>query len=233
MLTGEFTERVQKRYDDTVLLLEAPTKEGLNSTEGKAALRRINQMHAMYDISNEDMVYVMATFVVVPKRWLDDYGWRPLTAGEVEASVNYYRDLGRHMAIRDLPVDYDSFATFMDDYESENFAFDEGARRVADSTLQLLTTFYPKPAAKLVHLFSRGLMDEPLLTALQLDDPGDRARRLSLKAMQLRAGLLRHVPSRRKPVYSRDMPRIRSYPDGFDVRTMGTFTPGCPVTSAR
>ena len=36
-------------------------------------------MHAMYDITNDDIRYVLATFVVVPKRWMDDYGFRPLS----------------------------------------------------------------------------------------------------------------------------------------------------------
>ena len=65
--TGEFTGRVQKRYDDTGLLLEEVQRHGLGSTRGRSAVRRINQMHGMYDISNEDFRYVLATFVVVPE----------------------------------------------------------------------------------------------------------------------------------------------------------------------
>ena len=42
---------------------------GFDSDEGKTAIRRINQMHRSYDISNDDLRYVLATFVVVPKRW--------------------------------------------------------------------------------------------------------------------------------------------------------------------
>src|SRR4051795_12868415 len=48
--TGEFTERVQKRYDDTALLLESPTRLGFEHPEARAAIRRINAMHRMYDI---------------------------------------------------------------------------------------------------------------------------------------------------------------------------------------
>ena len=52
--TGEFTDRVQKRYDDTGLLLEEVQRHGLGSDRGRSAVRRINQMHAMYDISNDE-----------------------------------------------------------------------------------------------------------------------------------------------------------------------------------
>ena len=78
--TGEFTGRTQKRYDDTALLLEEVQQHGLESDRGRDAVRRVNRMHAMFDISNDDMRYVLATFVVVPKRWIDDHGFRPLTA---------------------------------------------------------------------------------------------------------------------------------------------------------
>lgn len=231
--TGAFTGAVQKRYDDTALLLEAPFVHGFDSESGKAALRRINQMHRMYDISNDDFLYVLSTFVVVPKRWLDDYGWRALTDTELRASVNYYRTLGKHMGIKDIPETYDAFMHLMDDYERAHFDFDAGGRRVADSTLQLMTTFYPRPLRKPVELFSRGLMDQPLLDAFAYADPGPVVRRLSVGAMKVRARLLRLTPSNRVPTYTADLPRIKSYPDGFALDELGTFpvpgVGGCPV----
>ena len=72
--TGEFTTRPQKRYDDTVLILDAILEHGLASGPGKTALRRMNQMHGAYDIAQEDLRYVLATFVVVPERWLQRFG---------------------------------------------------------------------------------------------------------------------------------------------------------------
>lgn len=227
--THEFTERPQKRYDDTALLLEEVLIHGFDSAAGKAALRRINGMHRMYAISNDDMRYVLATFVVVPKRWIDDFGWRPLTEGEVLASVRYYQALGRHMGLRDVPESYDAFARLMDDYEAEHFGYDEGGRRVADATLELMTTFYPRPLAPALRVFSRALMDPPLLAAFGYDEPGRMARALSTGALRLRARLVALLPARRRPSLVRDLRRIKSYPDGFDVPAMGTFVPGCPV----
>ena len=141
--TGEFTTRVQKRYDDTGLLLEEVQRHGFGSGRGRSAVRRINQMHGMYDISNEDFRYVLATFVVVPKRWIDDFGFRRLSPNEIAATTNYYIELGRRMAIKDIPEAYAGFERLLDDYEREHFAFDAGGRRVADSTLDLVTTFPP------------------------------------------------------------------------------------------
>lgn len=227
--TGAFTRQTQKRYDDTAILLEVPLVEGFDSASGKAAIRRINQMHKMYDISNDDMRYVLSTFVVVPVRWLARSGWRELQANERVAMVRYYQDLGRHMAIKDIPDTYDEFETLMDAYEDEHFAFDDGARRVADSTMDLMASFYPSIAARAVNILSRSLMDEPLITAFRYPEPGPVARALSVGALKARARALRYFPARRKPALVQNMPRIRSYPNGYDIEKMGTFAPGCPV----
>jgi hypothetical protein len=60
-------------------------------------------MHRMSNIPNDDMRYVLSTFVVVPRRWVDEYGWRKMTDAEVLASVLYCQSLGRHMGIREIP----------------------------------------------------------------------------------------------------------------------------------
>ncbi|NYG56634.1 oxygenase MpaB family protein [Nocardioides perillae] len=231
--TGAFTGDVQKRYDDTALLLEPPLQHGFDHPEARAAIRRINQMHRSYDIPDHEMRYVLSTFVVVPKRWLDDYGKRPMTHHEVVASVTYYRELGRHLGIRDVPEDYAGFERLMDGYEAEHFAHSPGGRAVADSTLALMLTFYPSFAARAVEVFSRALMDEPLRSALQYDAPPAAVERLARAALRARGRLLRLAPARRRPKTIADLPWIRSYPDGFRVEDLGTRpvpgVAGCPV----
>ncbi len=231
--TGAFTGDTQKRYDDTAILLEMVGIEGFDSPQGPAAVRRINQMHRMYEISNDDMRYVLATFVVVPARWLAEFGWRPLEENELLAAVRYYRELGRHMGIRDIPETYDAFARLMDDYEAAHFAYDAGSARVAAATLELLASFYPAPLRPAVDVFSRSLMEPELLAAFDLPEPGRAARRLARLALKLRARFVALLPPRRRPVRVRVLRRIRSHPDGFVVEELGTFAPGCPVPHAR
>lgn len=229
--TGEFTGRTQKRYDDTALLLEAPLTRGFSHPEARAAIRRINQMHRVHDIPHDQMRYVLSTFVVVPKRWLDDYGKRPMTSHEVRASVRYYQELGRHLGIRDVPEDYAGFEELMDSYEAEHFAFDPGARKVADATLALLLTFHPRVPGRLVEAFSRSLMDEPLRRAFGFADPPRAVVRLSRAGLRARGRLLRLAPARRDPKTVADLWWIRSYPDGYDVARLGTFPGnGCPAS---
>ncbi|RLK52850.1 oxygenase MpaB family protein [Microbacterium telephonicum] len=230
--TGEFTRRTQKRYDDTALLLETPTRHGFDDPEARAAIRRVNRMHHAYDIPDHQFRYVLSTFVVVPKRWLDAYGKRRLTVREVEASVRYYRELGAHMGIRDIPETYAGFARLMDEYEAEHFGFDAGARRVADATLGLLVTFHPRLPPRAVALFSRALMDDALLAALDYPAPPRVVVALSRAALRLRGRIAGMLPARRTPVHVADLPWVRSYPDGYRVEDLGTFPHTATATAS-
>lgn len=104
-------------------------------------------MHRSYDISNEDMRYVLCTFVVMPKRWIEAYGWRRLSCHEIVASSVHYRTLGQHMGIKDIPETYEEFEACLDSYEEAHFGWDVGARRVSDATLELMASWYPRPLA--------------------------------------------------------------------------------------
>lgn len=224
--TGEFVRRTQKRYDDTVLLLDEVSRHGLHEPGGRRAIRRVNRMHRAYDIPDEDMRYVLSTFVVVPKRWMDDYGWRPFSATEVAASTRYYVELGRLMGIGDVPRTYDGFEELLVTYEAEHFGFDPGGRRVADATLRLLQTFYPAVMSRAVEVFSRALMDPPLLAALGYPAPPPPVVSAARAALRLRGRVESVLPARRTPLQARDLPRIRSYPHGYDVDALGTFPGG-------
>jgi hypothetical protein len=239
--TAELTDRTQKRYDDTALLLDAVVEHGFESEDGRTAIRRINQMHRSYDISNDDMRYVLCTFVVMPKRWIDAYGWRRLTEHELQASAAYHRTLGRHMGIQDLPHDYADFEECLDAYEAAHFEFDPDARRVSDATLDLMASWYPAFLAPVVRGASKALLDDSLLRAFRYDQPHPAARRAMRGALRMRARAVRLLPPRRKPHYARQNPEIKGYPGypvGYRIADLGTFpktgksvagSGGCPV----
>jgi hypothetical protein len=234
--TAELTDRPQKRYDDTALLLDAIVEHGFDGEEGRTAIRRVNQMHRSYDISNEDMRYVLCTFVVMPKRWIETYGWRRLSRHEIVASTVHYRTLGRHMGIKGIPETYEDFEACLDAYEEANFGWDEGARRVSDATLDLMASWYPRPLAPLLRTTTLALLDEPLLRAFRYEPPGAVTRALVRGAVRARGRLVRLMPPRRSPHFARQNWEIKGYPDGYRVAELGTCpvpgVRGCPVSPA-
>lgn len=226
--TAELTDRTQKRYDDTALLLDAVMEHGFDSEDGRTAIRRINQMHRSYDITNDDMRYVLCTFVVVPKRWLDQFGWRRLSEHEKHASAVYYRTLGRHMGITGIPQDFQEFERCLDDYEHAHFGWDEGGRRVSDATLGLMAGWYG-PLAPVVRGASMALLDDALLNAFRYERPGPAVRAAVHGALRLRAKSVRLLPPRRRPHYARQNPEIKGYPNGYTIAGLGTFPQGRPA----
>ncbi|MFF7353696.1 MULTISPECIES: oxygenase MpaB family protein [Streptomyces] len=231
--TAELTQHTQKRYDDTVLLLDAIVEHGFAAEEGRSAIRRINQMHRSYDISDDDMRYVLSTFVVMPRRWIDAYGWRRLSRHEVVAATEYYRTLGRRMGIPGIPETYEEFETLLDTYEQEHFGWDEQARRVSDATLDLMASWYPRPLAPLLRTATLALLDEPLLRAFRYAPPGAATSAWVRRAVRARGRFVRLLPPRRSPHFARQNREIKSYPDGYRVSGLGTRPVpglrGCPV----
>lgn len=231
--TAELTDRTQKRYDDTSLLLDAVVEHGFGSSQGRTAIRRINRMHHAYDIPDDDMRYVLCTFVVMPKRWIDAYGWRRLSQHEIVAGVVHYQTLGRHMGIKDIPRSYEEFENCLDAYEEAHFDWDEGARRVSDATLDLMASWYPRPLAPVLRTATLALLDEPLLRAFRYTPPSAATRAWVHRAVRLRGRAVRLLPPRRAPHFARQNREIRSYPDGYRLADLGTAPVpglrGCPV----
>ncbi|MFF1763902.1 oxygenase MpaB family protein [Streptomyces sp. NPDC058249] len=234
--TAELTDRTQKRYDDTALLLDAVVEHGFDGEEGRAAILRINQMHHSYDISDEDMRYVLCTFVVMPKRWIEAYGWRRMSRHEIIASTVHYRTLGRYMGIKNIPESYEDFEDCLDAYEEAHFGWDEGARRVSDATLDLMASWYPRALAPLLRASTLALLDASLLRAFRYEPPGPATRTLVRRAVRARGRLVRLMPPRRAPHFARQNWEIKGYRDGYRVADLGTRpvpgVRGCPVSSA-
>lgn len=231
--TAELTDRSQKRYDDTSLLLDAVVEHGFDSEQGRTAVRRINRMHRSYDISNDDMRYVLCTFVVMPKRWIDAYGWRRLSRHEIVACSAYYRTLGQRMGIKGIPGTYEEFEACLDAYEEAHFGWDEGARRVSDATLDLMASWYPRLLAPLLRRATLALLDAPLLEAFRYPAPGTVTRALVRGALRARGRAVRLFPPRRAPHHARQNREIKGYPNGYRLEELGTRptpgTAGCPV----
>lgn len=194
--TREFGNTPQKRYDDTLLLLYHLWLDEAADDRGAAA-EHLNGIHGHYRISNEDYRYTLSTFVVVPIRWLEHYGWRPLSHVEVTAWTNVMRDMGSMMHISDVPQTYEQFAALLDDYEATRFAFDPANARVAKATLDMMLGWYPRIARPVLRAMVPALLEPHVLTAVGLPVAGERGRQVAQTAVRLRAIALRHLPARR------------------------------------
>jgi hypothetical protein len=219
--TGEFTQRPQKRYDDTVLILAEILDNGYSSERGRAALRRMNQLHGQFNIPNDEFLYVLSTFVLEPIRWNARFGWRPLLEQEKLAAYYYWREVGRRMNIKEIPPDYESLERYNVEYEETHFLFAEPNYHLAKATRDLfLGWFLPKQLWRLGEPFVYAIMDDRLLAAVGFPKPVPWIRKFAEAALKLRARLLRFLPARRRPRLITQQ-KHPTYPNGYRIEQLG------------
>lgn len=217
--TGEFAYRGQKRYDDTVALMREIAANGPFSPRGRAAIKHLNWIHRAYNISNPDFIYVLATFVVIPVRWITRYGWRDLTEDEIGAAASYYRLVGRLMGIRRMPTTYAGFADYLDAYERDHHSFTEANQRLAVSLIKVMEGWVPQPLRPLARHCVTAALGRPLRRALGLPEPSGFTRAGVHAVLRIRARLIRLIPPLRQ---GRKCSReLRSYPHGYELRELG------------
>lgn len=223
--TGEFIQRTQKRYDDTVLILSEILEHGYDSERGRAALRRMNQQHGHYTIPNDEFLFTLSTFIFEPLRWIERFGWRKQLENERIAAYCFWREVGRRMAIKDIPSSYAAFERFNVDYERAHFRYSPDNHALAVATRDLMLGWVlPKPARPLGAPFVHAMIDERLLGAVGLPVAPRWMRGMVAGSLRLRGRLLRLLPQRSHPrLITRQ--KSRTYPNGYSIDQLGADRP--------
>lgn len=219
--TGEFVQRTQKRYDDTVLILAEILENGYDTPRGHAALVRMNKQHGRFQIPNDEYLYTLSTFIFEPVRWNEKFGWRKLTEHEKHAGYHYWCEVGRRMGIRDLPESYEAYERFNLDFERAQFRYSSDNEVIAAATRNLMLSWVlPKWLWKLGAPFVHALIDDHLLSAVGMKPAPIWLQKMVHGSVWMRGRLIQLLPPRRKP---RLLTRIKTptYPDGYQIADLG------------
>lgn len=216
--TGEFLERTAKRHDDTLAIIATLGLAGYDSEDGKRALRIMNRAHRAYAIPAEEYRYTLALFVLEPIRWNERCGWRPLSDVERLAGFHFWREVGRRMAIPDLPASFAAMQAEAEAFEASHVGFDPANRCLFDVTLRevLARSLSPRVArAQSVRTLAErvlaALLGERAGMALGLSAPAPWLTRSVEAALRLRSRAVAWLPARTTVV---GLPALPSYPSG-------------------
>ena len=223
--TGEFTLRGQKRYDDTDLLISAFSEDGWDGPLGRRALRRMNRIHSRFAIANDDFLYVLSAMVLEPVRWNERFGWRRWIEAERLAQFHFWREIGRRMAIREIPETLDALERYNVEYERTRFAATDAGRRLAGAQRDVFLAWFPWLPHRLGARAISALLDEQVVEALGLVRPTRFERRAAERLLRLRALVVRLLPPRRRPRLRTTM-RRRTYPGGYSIERLGPTPEG-------
>jgi hypothetical protein len=218
--TGHFAQAGQRRYDDTALILAEIAEHGYDSDRGRRALRRMNQIHGRYSISNEDYLYVMSAIICEPVRWCERYGWRKSSPIEIEAGYRFWAEVARRMGIRDVPPSYEAYEAFNRAYEAQHFRYTSESRAVAEATVKVFLARFPRWLHPLARQAIYALMDDPLREAFGYPPAWLPMRWAVLGGAKIYARLGRFLPGRRT-VYLFTSQKNRTYPAGYELEALG------------
>jgi hypothetical protein len=220
--TGEMTGRPAKRSYDTALLMYELIAAGLDHPQGREAIRIINKAHRPWPISDEDFRYVLTAFVVVPMRWIDHRGWRPLLPAEREASAAFYRDVARHMNIPNPPETYAEAAALFDDYERRWLGPSDAGKQLMNATQAVIVRKVPTMLHGIAPALTSALLDDPKLTdALGLQRPSLVNRILVTLVYRARNIRTRLRGAAIEPWFITGRPVYDVYPHGYQLAHLG------------
>jgi len=218
--TGEFERRAQKRYDDTDIIVSELLDWGYESERGRAAIRRMNQIHGRFAIANDDFLYVLSTFIFEPIRFIERFGWRTLEQAEKLAMFYFWREVGRRMAMQAIPEDFAAFERFNTEYERERIRYDDANRAVGAAVREMFARWFPRPLRPLVRQAIYTLLDARTRTGFGFPEPNPLAAWLVLYAIWARAKALGWLPRRRQPLLRTQL-RRPTYPRGYRIDQIG------------
>jgi len=218
--TGEFGRAAQKRYDDTDLILSTIVEAGYDTEEGKRAIRQMNRIHGRFDIANDDFLYVLSSFVFEPIRWNARFGWRPLVETEKLATFEFWREVGRRMAIGGIPESYAELELLNGEFERERFRRTEATERVGRATRDMFLAWFPGLPKRFGAQAIYALMDEPLLEAFGFPRPPRALRTAVESALRDRGRLVAALPARRRP-HHRTRRRTKTYGREWRLEELG------------
>ena len=128
--------------------------------------------------------------------------------------------MAKRMNIKGVPASVGELDRWSRDYERANLRFSESSRRVADDTLGLFLSWYPRPLRPLIRLAVFALLEERLLDAFGYPHPPAWFRSLLEVALKLRARVVALLPRRTRPRLV-TQEKHRAYPGGYRLEQLG------------
>ncbi|MEV6235117.1 oxygenase MpaB family protein [Lentzea sp. NPDC051838] len=219
--TGQFTGHGQKRFDDTMLFEYELKRTGLDSPHGRETVRALNKIHGRYEIPNEDYRYLLASQTLGPIRWINAYGWRPLSTVEERALILTGRRMGELMGIKDIPPDREGFEEVLHSEQEARGGYDPANREIASAVFDVIASWMPpglrRPVRAALPSAVMAMLDAPLPGMIGFRSPPPWLRVAVRGALRARGHLIRLFPSRAN-AYT---PKPRSYPHGWTVDRLG------------
>lgn len=217
----EMRERPMKRSYDTGIVIHEIIANGFDSDRGQAMTALLRRVHQGVPGSGEDFLYVLMTLLVLPLRWVDQHGWRKLTALEENAAVAFYAELGRRMGLDPAPATLAEASAFLDDYEARHLGPSPEGAELLGATVTALKVRLAPPLRPFTGTILALMMDKPeVAVALGLKPAPALLRAAYGAVLRSRAARARRSPLPTAPSFTPGG-KMSAYPDGYTLDMIG------------
>jgi hypothetical protein len=218
---GEMAARPMKRSYDTGIVIHEIIANGFDSDRGAAMVELLRRVHRGVPGTGEDFLYVLMTLLVLPLRWVNQHGWRKLTALEEEAAVAFYAELGRRMGLDPAPDTLADANAFLDDYEARHLGPSPEGAELLDATVAALKNRLTRPLRPFTGTILALMMDKPeVAVALGLKPAPSWLQTAYGAVLRSRAAKARRSPLPTSPSFTPGG-KMSLYPDGYSLDMIG------------
>ena len=173
--TGHIKADPGRRTLDTGIVILEIIEGGFDSPRGQKMVRLLTALHDRPDILQEDLTYVLCALIVVPTRFVDRMGWRPVLEVERVATWRFWSELGTRIGVEGLPTSYLDAEDRFDRYEATNLAASPDGRALTQMIVSAFARWMPKPLSPHLPEITSSLIDDSMFSdALGLPRPRRR-----------------------------------------------------------
>jgi len=235
--TKQYQQNGLKRLDDTRAILTECMTDSVQSSRGQHMVKHLNWIHSHYEISNDDYLYTLALFIVEPARWMESFGYRPLTDREKYAGYLAFKSLGQAMKIKDIPDSRDEFISWYENHRAQHMTYHPDNKIVTDGLIDGMKDMFPFFIKPLVRPVILTLINDPeLLVATGQKPPAKVVQKIIKGFMQLRRLVQQTINPWQKQSFETSYlgQHYKSYPTGYQNSVLGpekivkNSTGGCP-----
>lgn len=201
---GRITGNAKTRAYDTGIVIYEIIADGLDGERAQRMIRHMNRQHG-HDaaITQEQLTYVLASFVVIPTRYVEQAGWRRVLDVEREAAAQFYRALGERMGIARRHGTYADAERIVDKYEAAHLAPNEDTLALGEQLVQVIADRLPRPMHGVAGPFlSTQIRDDTVARSVGLPRAPRPARALDRSVKAVRRRVVRHLPPPSTPVFA-------------------------------
>lgn len=222
--TKQYQEHGVKRLDDTRAILTECMTDSVHSSRGQHMVKHLNWIHSHYEISNDDYLYTLALFIVEPARWMETFGYRPLTDREKYAGYLAFKALGQAMKIQNIPQSRDEFISWYQDYRKTHMQYHQDNKKVTDGLIEGMKAMFPFFVRPLVKPVILTLINDPeLLLATGQKPPAKWLQKFIRSFMALRKISQKYLNPWQKQSFETSYlgQYYKSYPRGYQNCILG------------